>query len=217
MGPERKPTRQTREDRFARQSTEVAHVQLRKERGTEVVMFLPTLAQLIEISREYHDAKIQEKVIGGEQSVRHEEIVRIAQGHPGFRGVVNEQTRVALTVYPRDDEVKWDEKLLREGLGSLFSAVAGRRYTLGIPTRLVTPVGEVVDAEQIWAIIKKTVVDTLGLPEEDVVRSLNVEPKLDVDEPSLFQLIAQKRVTLPEGTRTVGKVTWVVTTTELKP
>lgn len=216
MSPERKQPRSPR-DRFETNTTVIPFVKLRVEPGHSVEMDLSTLANLLELAISYHDADKQKDSIELEQKVRHSQIENIIQAYPGLRGVITEKDRIILTVFPQERHIQWDEELLKSGLGPFLKDVVSKRFNSEIPARLTTPTGEMVDGEQILAAIKKAVANAFGLPEEDVIKVLSIQPRLDIDEKRLRELVEKGWVTLPDGTRIVGQIVWTITTDELKP
>ena len=217
MGPRPQSAETKVGERFAEQATEVPYALLRVEPDTEVELPLTILAELLEKAKAYHKTKLQIERLEKKQTTRHYEFEELVQEFEGLRGVIDKQEAVVLTVFPQDRDVTWDEGLLKEGLGLLYEDIVRERFEFEIPDRIVKPTGEIVEAEQITAVITDALVEALGVPPEEVALVFSLGRKIDVDERRLKKLESEKRVILPEQARKVGKMVWAVTTRDLKP
>lgn len=204
-------------ERFAEQLTEIPYAVLRVESGTEVELPLTTLAKLLDEATAYHKTKLRINELGAEQEPRHDDFLELAEDYEGFRGVINKQDSVILTLVPQERDVTWDKDLLKEALGRLYPDVVRERYSLEIPDHIYKLDGKRVEAEQIVAVISKALVKSLGILPEEVELAFGLGGKIEVDEKRLQELEFEKRVILPEQARRVGKTVLAVYTDDLKP
>lgn len=188
--------------------THIDGVELRVTTGTEVKLPRDVIELFYQLAVAYYKAKLLIERTSATQKARRKELISYAEGIAGLRGLRSEPDDCDLLVV-RKETISYDPVIMKLAMGVAYQAYFTEELvaTITIPLSLVTE-------EQVRLGLMK-LLQELGVPAGDVDMLLRTELQLRVDEEKVEQLLADGRLALPEGARTV-EVDWAVEAEQLR-
>ena len=204
-----------RKERFETFPTELPGVQLRIEPGIELDILRKTIESFYQLAKQFAEVKFQIDDLTDQQAPRKEEIVGVAKGHEGLRGLSSEEDNFILTVIPRESII-WNRDVLKESMGIAYSAVTREALAVNvsIPVGFVTE-KEITISEEVMAKAIGEALTNLGISEEDLAKVMHQEVNISLDEEKVAEMVNQGRVKLLEGAKS-SEITWAVRVDRLK-
>ena len=212
--PEVVEKKRTTRERFVKVPTHIPGVSLRAEPGVEVDILKKTIEELAPLARDHASRYFQIGELQIQQRESDKELKTSAQTHEGLRGVQSEEDNFVVSVFPRDS-VRWDHQLLKESTGIAYSSVVHQDLvvSISVPLGFQTEKGPIED-QLLRQVLTQALID-LGLKESDLQKIMDVNVVQRVDEKTLEKMIEDRKVTLLEGTKQIGR-TWAITVAPLK-
>jgi len=204
-----------RKERFETLSTHLPGIQLRIEPGIQPDILRKTIEGLYQQAKEYAKTKFQIDDLTDQQAPRKEEIVGVAKGHEGLRGLSSEEDNFILTVIPRESII-WNRDVLKESMGIAYSAVTREALAVNvsIPVGFVTE-KEITISEEVMAKAIGEALINLGISKEDLAKVVRQEVNISLDEKKLTEMITEGQIDLPPEAKTV-EITWSLRVDQLK-
>jgi len=204
-----------RKERFESFPTELPGVQLRIEPGIKLDILQRTIGSFYQLVKQFAEVKFQVDNLTEQQEPRREEIIGVAKGHEGLRGLISEEDNFVLTVTPRE-KIIWNRELLKESMGIAYSAVTREdlAVNVSVPVGFVTEKGVTISEEVMAKAIGEALAN-LGISQEDLAKVMRQEVNITLDEEKVTEMVNQSRVKLLEGAKT-SEITWQVRVDRLK-
>lgn len=137
-----------------------------------------------------------------------EEFIPYLDSFPGFRGVRSTPENFNLLAVEKE-KVTWNRALLKESLGTVYSALVSEELKASI----TIPPGAISEEELRQGLVN--LLRSLKVPAEDVTKILETEVQLSIDLEKLEELVASGRVSLLPGTKTV-EPEWAISVDEVR-
>ena len=204
-----------RKERFETFPTELPGVQLRIEPGIKLDILQRTIGSFYQLAKQFAEVKFQVDNLTEQQEPRREEIIGVAKGHEGLRGLISEEDNFVLTVTPRE-KIIWNRELLKESMGIAYSAVTREdlAVNVSVPVGFVTEKGVTISEEVMAKAIGEALAN-LGISKKDLAKVMRQEVNITLDEEKVTEMVNQSRVKLLEGAKT-SEITWQVRVDRLK-
>ena len=212
--PEVVEKKRTTRERFATVPTHIPGVSLRAEHDVELDILKRSIEELASLAKGYAERKFQIDKLTSQQKPPDKEIKGLAETHEGLRGVQSEEGNFVLNILPKDS-VTWNHPLLQESTGIAYSSVVHQDLvvSISVPLGFQTEKGPIED-QLLRQVLTQALID-LGLKESDLQKIMDVNVVQRVDEKTLEKMIEDRKVTLLEGTKQIGR-TWAITVAPLK-
>ena len=204
-----------RKERFESFPTELPGVQLRIEPGIKLDILQRTIGSFYQLAKQFAEVKFQVDNLTEQQEPRREEIIGVAKGHEGLRGLISEEDNFVLTVTPRE-KIIWNRELLKESMGIAYSAVTREdlAVNVSVPVGFVTEKGVTISEEVMAKAIGEALAN-LGISQEDLAKVMRQEVNITLDEEKVTEMVNQGRVKLLEGAKS-SEITWTARVDRLK-
>jgi len=204
-----------RKERFETFPTELPGVQLRIEPGIKLDILQRTIGSFYQLAKQFAEVKFQVDNLTEQQEPRREEIIGVAKGHEGLRGLISEEDNFVLTVTPRE-KIIWNRELLKESMGIIYPAVTREDLAVNVlvPVGFVTEKGVTISEEVMAKAIGEALAN-LGISKKDLAKVMRQEVNITLDEEKVTEMVNQSRVKLLEGAKT-SEITWQVRVDRLK-
>jgi len=204
-----------RKERFETFPTELPGVQLRIEPGIKLDILQRTIGSFYQLAKQFAEVKFQVDNLTEQQEPRREEIIGVAKGHEGLRGLISEEDNFVLTVTPRE-KIIWNRELLKESMGIAYSAVTREdlAVNVSVPVGFVTEKGVTISEEVMAKAIGEALAN-LGISQEDLAKVMRQEVNITLDEEKVTEMVNQSRVKLLEGAKS-SEITWTARVDRLK-
>ena len=204
-----------RKERFESFPTELPGVQLRIEPGIKLDILQRTIGSFYQLAKQFAEVKFQVDNLTEQQEPRREEIIGVAKGHEGLRGLISEEDNFVLTVTPRE-KIIWNRELLKESMGIIYPAVTREDLAVNVlvPVGFVTEKGVTISEEVMAKAIGEALAN-LGISKKDLAKVMRQEVNITLDEEKVTEMVNQSRVKLLEGAKT-SEITWQVRVDRLK-
>ena len=204
-----------RKERFESFPTELPGVQLRIEPGIKLDILQRTIGSFYQLAKQFAEVKFQVDNLTEQQEPRREEIIGVAKGHEGLRGLISEEDNFVLTVTPRE-KIIWNRELLKESMGIAYSAVTREdlAVNVSVPVGFVTEKGVTISEEVMAKAIGEALAN-LGISKKDLAKVMRQEVNITLDEEKVTEMVNQSRVKLLEGAKS-SEITWTARVDRLK-
>ena len=204
-----------RKERFETFPTELPGVQLRIEPGIKLDILQRTIGSFYQLAKQFAEVKFQVDNLTEQQEPRREEIIGVAKGHEGLRGLISEEDNFVLTVTPREKIIR-NRELLTESMGIAYSAVTREdlAVNVSVPVGFVTEKGVTISEEVMAKAIGEALAN-LGISQEDLAKVMRQEVNITLDEEKVTEMVNQSRVKLLEGAKS-SEITWTARVDRLK-
>lgn len=204
-----------RKERFEASSTHLPGIQLRVEPGVQLDILRQTIDNFYNWAKEFAKTDFRINHLADQQKIRKEEIIGVAKGHEGLRGLKSEKDNFILTVIPRESII-WNRDVLKESMGIAYPAVTREALAVNvsIPVGFVTEKGITISEEVMAKAIGEALID-LGISREDLAKVVRQEVNISLDEKKLTEMITQGQVELLPGAKTV-EIVWSLRVDPLK-
>ena len=204
-----------RKERFESFPTELPGVQLRIEPGIKLDILQRTIGSFYQLAKQFAEVKFQVDNLTEQQEPRREEIIGVAKGHEGLRGLISEEDNFVLTVTPRE-KIIWNRELLKESMGIIYPAVTREDLAVNVlvPVGFVTEKGVTISEEVMAKAIGEALAN-LGISKKDLAKVMRQEVNITLDEEKVTEMVNQSRVKLLEGAKS-SEITWQVRVDRLK-
>ena len=204
-----------RKERFETFPTELPGVQLRIEPGIKLDILQRTIGSFYQLAKQFAEVKFQVDNLTEQQEPRREEIIGVAKGHEGLRGLISEEDNFVLTVTPRE-KIIWNRELLKESMGIIYPAVTREDLAVNVlvPVGFVTEKGVTISEEVMAKAIGEALAN-LGISKKDLAKVMRQEVNITLDEEKVTEMVNQSRVKLLEGAKS-SEITWTARVDRLK-
>lgn len=175
------------------QPTHLPDVFLKVVPGEVVNLSRSAIEVLHTAGEQYAPADFQQKKFGDVKDESRRDILPFAKDNTNLNGIIDEEEGWDIT-FIREKRSEWDQKLLEESLGVLYTSYVFEDLVITIKIAHGT-----IDKENVRTAVREAL-SSLGIKDDDVSKIMKEDISLRLDEDGINQLVADGKPLL-EGAK----------------